>query len=131
MSWMARELSESQTKALKKQVLKDYESKLVEGLGDPERYFPKLRSSGLLDRHDCEKIRHEVTGKEKVGVLLEILDQGRQGRDGKAPFDVLTAVLIEEGVHIAVARGLQRALARAKEEEIRLLGMCLMEATLT
>lgn len=122
---MAIELSESQTKALKKQVLQDYESKLAEGLGNPERYFPKLRSAGLLDKYDCEKIRHEVTGKDKVGILVEILDQGRQGRDGKTPYDALIEVLIEEGVHVAVARGLQRTLARAKEDEIRLIGVCL------
>ena len=117
------ELSESQTRSLKKQVLRDYESKLTEGMGNPERYFTKLRSAGLLDRYDCEKIRHEVTSRDKVGVMVGILDQGRQGRDGRSPFDVLMDVLIEEGVHLAVARGLQRALARAKEEELQVAAM--------
>ncbi len=104
-------------KSLKRQVLKDYRSNLVNGLGNPERYFPLFRSAGILNKYDCEKICHEVTSKDKVGVLMEILDEGRQARDGRTPFDVLVDVLIQEGVHTAVAGGLQRALARAMERD--------------
>lgn len=127
------ELSQAKVKSLKKQVLQDHVDILTTDLGDPDRYFPRLRSAGLLDRHDCEKIRHEVTTKDKVSKFVDILSEGRQGKDGKTTFDVLVDVLKNEGIHASVARGLQRALARAEEEEVRMIGKyvchCVSEIT--
>lgn len=115
-------LGQSRVKALKKRVLQDQVDALTMDMGSPERYFPQLRSAGLLDKFDCEKIRHEVTGQDKVQKFVDILSEGRQGRDGRSAFDVLVDVLNREGVHSSVARGLQRELARAKEVEIRVMG---------
>lgn len=101
---------------LKKEVLQGQVQLLCDDLGTPERYFPQLRSAGLLDRHDCETIRHLVTTRDKVLKFVDTIDS-RHGRDGRHALDVLADVLNKGRVHTAVARGLQRALARAKEEE--------------
>ena len=102
---------------LKKQVLLGQVQLLCDDLGTPERYFPHLRSAGLLDRHDCETIRHVVTTRDKVLKFVDIIEP-RHGKDGRHAFDILVEVLNKEGVHSSVARGLQRALAKAREEEI-------------
>lgn len=114
-------LTQSKVKELKKHVLLDQVVTLSEDLGSPERYFPQLRSAHLLDRFDCEKIRHEVTTQGKVEKFVDIITEGRD-RDGEAPFDVFVDILNKEGVHSSVARGLQKALAKAKEEERRKKG---------
>ena len=112
-------IKESRVKELKKEVLLDYVEGFTNDMGSPERYFPQLRSAGLLDRFDCEKICHEVTTADKVQRFVDIIVEGRQGRDGRPVFDVLVDILNKEGIHSSVARGLQRALAKAKDEEIR------------
>ena len=117
-------LSETKVKQLKKQVLETQVQAFCEDMGNPERYFPQLRSAGVLDKDDCEVIRHEVTTKRKVEKFVDILCEGRQGRDGTPAFDVLVDVLNREGVHSSVARGMQKSLARAKEEEISMMGEC-------
>lgn len=119
---MAEELSETKVKQLKKQVLETHVQALCEDMGNPERYFPQLRSAGVLDKDDCETIRHEVTTRRKVERFVDILCEGRQGRDGTPVFDVLVEVLNREGVHSSVARGMQKSLARAKVEEISSMG---------
>ena len=122
-------LTNSQLKALKKQVLKDQVQMLSDDMGSPERYFPELRSAGLLDKTDCERIKSLVTTKEKVLEFVDVLSEGRQGRDGSPPFDVLVEVLNRGEMHSEVARGLQRALEKAKEEEIRQIGKFILDCS--
>lgn len=110
---------DAKLKLLKKQVLLDQVELLSDDMGSPERYFPQFRSAGLLDRNDCETIRHLVTTRDKVLKFVDILTEGRQGRDKRPAFDVLVGILNREGVHASVARELQKALAKAKEEELR------------
>lgn len=116
------ELSDTKVNQLKRQVLETHVQAFCEDMGNPERYFPQLRSAGLLDKEDCETVRHEVTTRRKVEKFVDILCEGRQGRDETPAFDVLVEVLNREGVHSSVARGMQRSLARAKQEEISLMG---------
>lgn len=110
---------DAKLKLLKKQVLLDQVELLSDDMGSPERYFPQLRSAGLLDRYDCETIRHLVTTRDKVLKFVDMITEARQGREKRPSFDVLVEILNKEGVHASVARGLQRALAKAKDEELR------------
>ena len=116
-------LTSSEVKKLKKDVLQDHVATLSNDMGSPERYFPQFRSARLLDRFDCEKIRHKVTTQDKVQEFVDIISEGRE-RDGETPFDMLVDILNKEGVHSSVARGLQKALAKAKEEEKQKKGLC-------
>ena len=108
-------------KELKKQVLEDQVHDLSENLGDPKRYFPALRAKGVLNRDDCEIILHEVTKRAKAAKMVDLLCEGRQGRDGSSVFDVLVEVLNREGVHTSLARNLQKALEKVLQEEEALL----------
>ena len=108
-------------KKLKDEVLESQIEFLCEELGDPGRYFPQLRSKGILDSSDCELIRSKVTVKEKVQELIEFV-KGRQSNKGEHSFDVLVDALKKQRVQAHVARGLQKALAEAKEESS---GICL------
>lgn len=117
------ELTDAKVRELKKQAILDQVELLSNDLGNPERYFPQLRSAGLLDRFDCETIRHQVTGREKVVKFVDIITEGRGGEDATPPFDLFVDILNQEGVHTSVARGLQRALARAKQRAVREISM--------
>ena len=93
----------------------------------PQRYFPAFQTKGILDRDDREIISNEVTTTAKVGKFVDILCEGRQGRDGTHAFDVLVEELVREGVHTYAARQLQKALERAVQEEGRLAGIMIYE----
>ena len=98
--------------SLKRQVLTEELEMLVYNFA-PQRYVPALQSRGILDRHDRETISNEVTTEDKVMKFVDILCEGRQGRDGTPAFDVLVEELVREGVHTYAARQLQIALERA------------------
>lgn len=124
MSTTARKLPSEAD--LKREVLEEQLETLCL-IGDPSRYFPKLRSVRVLSREDCELIRHEVTSKDKVLKFVDLLLEGRQGKYGRHAFDVLVDVLIHLSVHASVARQLQMALAKKREEldlEIESLSEC-------
>jgi hypothetical protein len=106
---------------LKQQVLMDKIMELSDNLGDPKRYFPSLRSAGLLDQSDCETIVHEVTTRDKVSKFLDII-YGRKGKNGKPAFDVLVNALVSNRVHLSIARMLQAALEKAVQEELMIAG---------
>ena len=101
---------------LKQRVLKDSVMELSQNLGDPRRYFPRLRTAGLLDQSDCETIDHEVTTRDKVVKFVDIISEGRQGRHGEPAFDVFVEALINERVHLFIAKKLQGALSKALKE---------------
>lgn len=84
----------------------------------PQRYLPALRSRGLLDRHDCEVITHEVTIEGKVMKFVDSICEGRMGKDGEHAFDVLMEELVREGTHTYAARQLQKALKKAVERAL-------------
>ena len=100
---------------LKKMVLEDQMGFLCEELGDPKRYFPYLRSKGTLDSIDCQSIRSQATFKEQVEEMISVL-KGRQSSKGEHAFDVLVEVLKQQRVQAHIARSLQKALTKAKEE---------------
>lgn len=102
-------------KVLKKQVLEEQMGFLCEELGDPKRYFPYLRSKGALDSSDCQSIRAQTTFKEQVEEMVSLL-KGRQSRKGEHAFDVLVEALKQQRVQAHIARSLQKALAKAKED---------------
>ena len=113
----SKRLTEERIKELKKQALEDQVHDLSENLGDPKRYFPALRAKGVLNRDDCEIILNEVTKRSKVTKMVDLLCEGRQGKDGSSVFDVLVEVLNREGVHTSLARKLQKALEKIIQEE--------------
>lgn len=98
-------------------------SYLCEELGDPGRYFPYLRSKGVLDNGDCEMIRAEVTSQAKTEKFVEMISKGRQSGRGEHPFDVLVDALKKQRVQAHIARQLQKALAKLKSDKEREKGM--------
>ena len=102
---------------MKQFVLEDQMAFLCEELGDPGRYFPYLRSKRMLDSSDCQSIRSQVTFKEQVQSLMDLL-KSRQSSKGESAFDVLVDALKKQRVQAHIARALQRALAKAKEEGV-------------
>lgn len=107
----------SEQLVLKKSVLEDQIGFLSEELGDPGRYFPYLRSKRMLDSSDCQLIRAQVTFKDQVQELIGLLNS-RQSSKGEGAFDVLVDALKKQRVQAHIARALQKALAKAKEEGI-------------
>lgn len=101
----------------KQMVLEDQIGFLCEELGDPGRYFPYLRSKRMLDTSDCQSIRAHATFKDQVQELIGLL-KSRQSSKGEGAFDVLVDALKKQRVQAHVARALQRALAKAKEEGV-------------
>ena len=98
-------------------VLEEQMGFLCEELGDPKRYFPYLRSKGTLDNIDCQSIRAQTTFKEQVEEMISLL-KGRQSRKGEHAFDVLVEALKQQRVQAHIARSLQKALAKARNEMI-------------
>ena len=88
---------------------------LCEELGDPGRYFPYLRSKRMLDSTDCQSIRSQVTFKDQIQELIGIL-KSRKTSKGEHAFDVLVDALKKQRVQAHIARALQKALAKAKDE---------------
>lgn len=88
---------------------------LCEELGDPGRYFPYLRSKRMLDSMDCQSIRSQVTFKDQIQELIGILKSRRTSK-GEHAFDVLVDALKKQRVQAHIARALQKALAKAKDE---------------
>lgn len=111
-------LSEDQLKSLKAKVLAEQVHYLSEELGDPGRYFPFLKSKGLLDTEDCDRIRAKETSKERVDTFVELVHK-RESSRGEPAFDVLVDALKRQKVQAHIARVLQRAFARRKGEEER------------
>ena len=111
-------LDEGQLKALKKEVLYGQIHYLSEELGDPGRYFPFLKSKGVLDSEDCDRIRAKESGRTKVEEFVERLHK-RQSSRGDPAFDVLVDALKKQKVQAHIARALQRAFAKRKAEEER------------
>lgn len=107
---------------LKGLILEEQMGFLCEELGDPGRYFPYLRSKRMLDSSDCQSIRSQTTFREQVQQLIGIL-KGRQSSKGEQAFDVLVDALKRQRVQAHIARTLQKALARAKEESVNSSGM--------
>jgi hypothetical protein len=102
---------------VKQSVLEDQIGYLCEELGDPGRYFPHLRAKRLLDASDCQSIRAQVTFKDQVQLLIGLLKTRRSSK-GESAFDVLVDALKKQRVQAHIARALQRALAKAKDETI-------------
>ena len=102
---------------MKSQVLTGQMNYLCEELGDPGRYFPYLRSKGILDNEDCQRIRSEITSQAKTESFVETISRGRQSGRGEHPFDVLVDALKKQRVQAHIARQLQKALARIKSDK--------------
>ena len=100
---------------LKDKVLEKQIEFLCEELGDPGRYFPQLKSKGILNVSDCELIRSRVTCREKIQELVGLV-KGRRSNKGEHSFDILVDALKKQRVQAHIARGLQKALAKAKED---------------
>ena len=62
----ATKLTEKEMNELKSEVLRERIDYLCEELGDPGRYYPALRSKGVLTLDDCERVKSKVTSREKV-----------------------------------------------------------------
>jgi len=90
---------------------------LCEELGDPGRYFPYLRSKGMLDPQDCQTIRSKAAFKDQVQELIEIL-KARESNKGEHAFDVLVDALKKQRVQAHIGRTLQKALAKVKEDVV-------------
>lgn len=99
---------------LKDKVLASQIEFLHEELGDPGRYLPHLRSKGVLGMSDCQVIRSKETFRDKVESLVSFL-RGRETNKSEHSFDVLVEALKKQRVQAHIARGLQKALAKAKE----------------
>lgn len=123
-SWEKAAL-EANMKELKDEVLESQIEFLGEELGDPGRYFPQLRSKGILDVSDCELIRSKVTLMEKIQALIGLV-KGRQSNKGDHSFDILVDALKKQRVQAHIARGLQKALAKAKEDLSGNCNYCMM-----
>ena len=59
-------LTQKEMNELKSEVLQERMDYLCNQLGDPRRYFPALRSKGVLTYDDCERVKSKVTSTEKV-----------------------------------------------------------------
>jgi hypothetical protein len=112
---MATKLADTDMNELKGNVLIGRVDYLSAELGDPSRYFPALRAKGVLFPEDCEKIKAKVTASEKVYEMIELIHTRHSERDGHA-MDVLMEALRKQRVQAHIARELQRALARAKDQ---------------
>jgi hypothetical protein len=112
---MATKLADKDMNELKGNVLIGRVDYLSAELGDPARYFPALRAKGVLFPEDCEKIKAKVTASEKVYEMIELIHSRHSERDGHA-MDVLMEALRKQRVQAHIARELQRALARAKDQ---------------
>ena len=128
---MATRLADAEMNELKGMVLIGRVDYLSAELGDPARYFPALRAKGVLFPEDCEKIKAKVTASEKVKAqfyavrnldlaaqvyeMIELIHTRHSEKDGHA-MDVLMEDLRKQRVQAHIARELQRALARAKEQ---------------
>ena len=114
-------LGEDQLKGLKAKVLAEQVGYLSEELGDPGRYFPFLKSKGILDTDDCDRIRAKETSRERVEKFVDLVHK-RESSRGDPAFDVLVDALKRQKVQAHIARVLQRAFARKKGEEERIKG---------
>lgn len=108
---------DSELEKMKKNVLEDQMGFLCEELGDPGRYFPFFRSKKMLDSSDCQHIRSLSTFKDQIQELIERL-KSRESNKGEGGFDVLVDALKKQRVQAHIARALQKALAKAKEEAV-------------
>ncbi len=118
-----KELPDKNLKEVKTQVLEEQIGYLCEELGDPGRYLPQLRSKGILNSEDCQIIRSKVTFTEKTHALVELL-KGRQSTKGEHSLDLLVDALKKQRVQAHIARGLQKALAKATDEATKFDGAC-------
>lgn len=120
---MSSKLSDTELRELKRKVLELHVPVLARDLGKPSRYYPQLQGEGVIGKTEREEIDHKVTTQAKVQQLVDFLSEGgRRGKNGRSAFDVLVDVLEREGVHVSVARGLQKALAKAVEENLQIKG---------
>ena len=108
---------DSELEKMKKNLLEDQMGFLCEELGDPGRYFPFFRSKKMLDSSDCQHIRSLSTFKDQIQELIERL-KSRESNKGEGGFDVLVDALKKQRVQAHIARALQKALAKAKEEAV-------------
>lgn len=69
----------------------------------------------MLDSVDCQSIRSQVTFKDQIQELIGILKSRRTSK-GEHAFDVLVDALKKQRVQAHIARALQKALAKAKDE---------------
>lgn len=69
----------------------------------------------MLDSSDCQSIRAQITFKDQVQFLIGVL-KSRETTKGEGAFDVLVEALKKQRVQAHIARALQKALAKAKEE---------------
>lgn len=111
-------LTDGELQKVKQEVLKEQEAYLCEELGDPGRYFPFLRSKGVLAQQDCESIRNQPTTDLRVGVFVKALVTLR-GNSGVSAFDVFVEALKKQKVQAHIARSLLKAFARKKGEKER------------
>ena len=114
-------MSERRLRDIKTQVLEQEMNFLCEELGDPGRYFPHLRSKGLLDDSDCQNIRSKVTARDKTQEMIEIVKK-RVSTKEEHSFDVLVDAFKKQRVQAHIARGLQKAFSKAKVEAFRYEG---------
>jgi hypothetical protein len=112
---MATKLPDKEMNELKGKVLIGRVDYLSDELGDPARYFPALRAKGVLFPEDCDRIKAKVTASEKVYEMIELIHTRHSEKDGHA-MDVLMEALRKQRVQAHIARELQRALARAKDQ---------------
>ena len=115
MSKLEESPAEQKVKDLKNRVLEEQMGFLCEELGDPGRYFPHLRSKGVLDSMDCQSIRSKVTFQDKIQELVSVL-KVRESNKGEHSFDVLVEAFKKQRVQAHIARCLQKALAKARKE---------------
>ena len=112
---MAAKLSDDELRKIKRKVLAEQRDYLTVELGDPSRYLPFLRSRGVLEQSDCERIRAPVTSQDKVEELLTVLETKTNPRDRDA-FDVFVEALRDKKVQVHIARTLNRSFVKAKKD---------------
>ena len=114
---MATMFSKDEMRRLKRRVLLEKCDYLVTELGDAVRYLPFLRSKGVVDQSDCERIRAQETCQAKVMMLVDVLESNTysaRARDRDA-FDVFVEALREKKVQVHIARELNRSFVKAKK----------------
>lgn len=108
-------ITDEELNKLKFDILKEKIDDISQQLGDPGRYFSSFKAKDLLNQSDCERIKAEVTSIEKATKLISILD-GRMGRKGEHPFDILISALKKMRVHVHIARILNETLSKKRTE---------------
>lgn len=95
---------EDKIKAIKLDVLEKQRYYLGKSLGDPSRYYPFLRSKGIIDANSVQRINAKVTNADKVELLIDELLNYKEGRCQEHPLDILVDGIYREGVQNHIAR---------------------------